>query len=74
MKLDRLMYLTVHIMTPGILLTVGLLWGHFISTKPIATNVMDNLAVIAIYYVISSIIWMLNMSTIRNIAESGRRR
>lgn len=69
MRLDKLMYVTVHIMTPGILLVVGLLWGHFVSGKPIGTNLTDNFSVIAIYYIIVSIIWMLNMKTIRNIAE-----
>ena len=74
MKLDKLMYLTVHVMTPGILLAVGLLWGHFIRAKPVFTNLVDNLSVIAIYYMISSVIWVLNMNTIRNIAENGRQR
>ena len=74
MKLDKLMYLTVHVMTPGILLTVGILWGHFISAKPVSTNLMDNLSVIAIYYLISSVIWLFNMKTIRSIAENEQRR
>lgn len=70
-KLDKLMYLTVHVMTPGILLAVGLLWGHFIRAKPATANLVDNLSVIAIYYIISSVIWMLNMKTIHNITENG---
>lgn len=74
MKLDKLMYLIVHVMTPGILLAVGLLWGHFIRSKPVSTNLMDNLSVIAIYYMISSVIWLFNMKTIRNIAENEQRR
>lgn len=67
MKLDKLMYLIVHVMTPGILLAVGLLWGHFIRAKPVSTNLVDNLSVIATYYMISSVIWLSNMKTIRNI-------
>lgn len=74
MKLDKLMYLIVHVMTPGILLAVGLLWGHFIRAKPVSTNLMDNLSVIAIYYLISSVIWLFNMKTIRSIAENEQRR
>ncbi|RNF41133.1 hypothetical protein [Planococcus salinus] len=68
MKLDKFLYLIVHLLTPVLTLVVGLLWGHFVSAKTFGTNVTDNLSVVAIYYVIVSVIWAMNAEKIRTLA------
>ncbi len=73
MTLDKLMYTMAHIITPILLLVIGILWGHFVSEKPIGMNLTDNLSVIAIYYIIISVIWTLNLNTIRELAKKNEK-
>lgn len=74
MKLDKLMYMMAHLITPVLLLIVGVFWGHFISNKPIASNLTDNLSVIAIYYIIISVIWTFNWGSIHNLAKKSEKK
>lgn len=67
------MYMMAHIITPILLLIIGILWGHFVSEKPIGMSLTDNLSVIAIYYIIISVIWTLNLNTIRELAKKNEK-
>lgn len=70
MKLDAFAYFIVHLLTPVLLLGLGLLWGHWIVEKPLANNVTDNLSIVAIYYVLVSIIWFLKFKDMRGIGTN----
>ncbi|MDA1478010.1 hypothetical protein [Bacillus changyiensis] len=69
MKFDKLLYSMVHIIMPFTLLIAFFLWGHFYLSKPVWENVTDNLSIVAIYYMLVSFFWLINIKNIRNVSQ-----
>ncbi|OQR53864.1 hypothetical protein [Bacillus sp. CDB3] len=56
-KVKKLLYLFVHLVGPLSYLTISTIWGAFFTTKSTFENISDNLCVMAIYYVLISLLW-----------------
>lgn len=56
LKLKKLLYVFVHLVGPLSYLTISTIWGAFFTTKSTFKNISDNLGVMAIYYVLMSLI------------------
>ncbi|NPC91872.1 hypothetical protein HOO54_06395 [Bacillus sp. WMMC1349] len=69
MKLDKLLYLMVHIVMPFVFFIAFFLWGHFYLSKPIWENITDNLSIIGIYYMLVSFFWFININNIRSASQ-----
>ncbi|PGS44820.1 hypothetical protein COC58_02145 [Bacillus cereus] len=57
LKLKKLLYVFVHLVGPLSYLTISTIWGAFFTTKSTFENISDNLGVMAIYYVLMSLLW-----------------
>ncbi|WP_369902347.1 hypothetical protein [Bacillus manliponensis] len=55
-KINKMIYLFVHFIFPVTYFTLSTAWGLFFTSKPLSTNIVDNLCIMAIYYVLASII------------------
>ncbi|PEQ07580.1 hypothetical protein CN587_00755 [Bacillus wiedmannii] len=56
-KVKKLLYVFVHLVGPLSYLTISTIWGVFFTTKSTFENISDNLGVMAIYYVLMSLLW-----------------
>lgn len=56
-KVKKLLYVFVHLVGPLSYLTISTIWGAFFTTKSIFENISDSLCVLAIYYVLMSLLW-----------------
>lgn len=56
-KVKKLLYVFVHLVGPLSYLTISTIWGAFSTTKSTFENISDNLGVMAIYYVLMSLLW-----------------
>ncbi|MES5864573.1 hypothetical protein [Bacillus cereus group sp. RP32] len=56
-KVKKLLYVFVHLVGPLSYLTISTIWGAFFTTKSTFENISDNLGVMAIYYVLMSLLW-----------------
>ncbi|MBE7095744.1 hypothetical protein [Bacillus cereus] len=56
-KVKKLLYVFVHLVSPLSYLTISTIWGAFFTTKSTFENISDNLGVMAIYYVLMSLLW-----------------
>ncbi|HDR7911964.1 hypothetical protein [Bacillus pretiosus] len=56
-KVKKLLYVFVHLVGPLSFLTISTIWGAFFTTKSTFENISDNLGVMAIYYVLMSLLW-----------------
>ncbi|AYF08543.1 MULTISPECIES: hypothetical protein [Bacillus] len=56
-KVKKLLYVFVHLVGPLSFLTISTIWGVFFTTKSTFENISDNLGVMAIYYVLISLLW-----------------
>lgn len=50
-------YLFAHVITPLTYFVVAVIWGHFVLSTPLWTNLTDNLSIMALYYVGISVLW-----------------
>ncbi|PFO69366.1 hypothetical protein COJ86_16365 [Bacillus cereus] len=57
LKVKKLLYVFVHLVGPLSYLTISTIWGAFFTTKSTFENISDNLGVVAIYYVLMSLLW-----------------
>ncbi|CAM4183842.1 hypothetical protein COE20_25570 [Bacillus cereus] len=57
LKVKKLLYVFVHLVGPLSYLTISTIWGAFFTTKSTFENISDNLGVMAIYYVLMSLLW-----------------
>ncbi|HDR4560824.1 hypothetical protein COE58_22410 [Bacillus cereus] len=57
LKVKKLLYVFVHLVGPLSFLTISTIWGVFFTTKSTFENISDNLGVMAIYYVLMSLLW-----------------
>ncbi|PEC52610.1 hypothetical protein COK56_16825 [Bacillus cereus] len=57
LKVKKLLYVFVHLVGPLSYLTISTIWGDFFTTKSTFENISDNLGVMAIYYVLMSLLW-----------------
>ncbi|MDA1677106.1 MULTISPECIES: hypothetical protein [unclassified Bacillus cereus group] len=58
LKVKKLLYVFVHLVGPLSYLTISTIWGAFFTTKSTFENISDNLGVMAIYYVLMSLLWV----------------
>ncbi|MFK4425807.1 MULTISPECIES: hypothetical protein [Bacillus] len=56
-KVKKLLYVFVHLVFPLSYLTISIIWGAFFTSKSTFENISDNLCVMAIYYVLISLLW-----------------
>ncbi|MGY2610135.1 hypothetical protein [Bacillus pretiosus] len=56
-KVKKLLYVFVHLVGPLSFLTISIIWGAFFTTKSTFENLSDSLCVMAIYYVLMSLMW-----------------
>ncbi|EJP88400.1 MULTISPECIES: hypothetical protein [Bacillus cereus group] len=56
-KVKKLLYVFVHLVGPLSFLTISTIWGAFFTTKSTFENISDSLCVMAIYYVLISLLW-----------------
>ncbi|MED0902916.1 hypothetical protein CN327_20935 [Bacillus cereus] len=56
-KVKKLLYVFVHLVGPLSYLIISTIWGVFFTTKSTFENISDNLGVMAIYYVLMSLLW-----------------
>ncbi|SIR43886.1 hypothetical protein SAMN05878494_3833 [Bacillus cereus] len=56
-KVKKLLYVFVHLVGPLSYLTISTIWGAFFTSKSTFENISDNLGVMAIYYVLMSLLW-----------------
>ncbi|MGU3368539.1 hypothetical protein [Bacillus sp. SRB_28] len=56
-KVKKILYILVHLVFPLSYLTISIIWGAFFTTKSTFENISDNLCVMAIYYVLMSLLW-----------------
>lgn len=56
-KVKKLLYVFVHLVGPLSFLTISTIWGAFFTTKSTFKNISDSLCVMAIYYVLISLLW-----------------
>ncbi|WP_382735028.1 hypothetical protein, partial [Streptomyces sp. NPDC056683] len=56
-KVKKLLYVFVHLVGPLSFLTISTIRGAFFTTKSTFENISDNLGVMAIYYVLMSLLW-----------------
>ncbi|MGG0303153.1 hypothetical protein ABEY59_15150 [Bacillus albus] len=56
-KVKKLLYVFVHLVGPLSYLTISTILGAFFTTKSTFENISDNLGVMAIYYVLMSLLW-----------------
>ncbi|MGH1041774.1 hypothetical protein COM23_09835 [Bacillus wiedmannii] len=56
-KVKKLLYVFVHLVGPLSYLTISTIWGAFFTTKSTFGNISDNLGMMAIYYVLMSLLW-----------------
>lgn len=57
-KVKKLLYVLVHLVGPLSFLTISIIWGAFFTTKSTFENISDSLCVMAIYYVLMSLLWV----------------
>ncbi|OAK07517.1 hypothetical protein A6280_01685 [Bacillus wiedmannii] len=57
LKVKKLLYVFVHLVGPLSYLTISTIWGAFFTSKSTFENISDNLGVMAIYYVLMSLLW-----------------
>ncbi|MFU2029607.1 hypothetical protein CN582_17920 [Bacillus wiedmannii] len=57
LNVKKLLYVFVHLVGPLSYLTISTIWGAFFTTKSTFENISDNLGVMAIYYVLMSLLW-----------------
>lgn len=69
MKFDNLLYLMVHIVMPFTIFIIFFLWGNFFLSKPVWENLTDNLSIVAIYYMLVSLLWLINIRNIRKAVQ-----
>ena len=68
-KVKNYIYALVHIIAPIIYLVLSITWGHFFNTKPLWDNMIDNLCIIAIWYIGMSILWFFSSDYIDSQVE-----
>ncbi|MGG0649351.1 hypothetical protein ABE083_21330 [Bacillus mycoides] len=56
-KVKKILYILVHLVFPLSYLTISIIWGAFFTSKSTFENISDNLCVMAIYYVLMSLLW-----------------
>ncbi|MGZ7150456.1 hypothetical protein [Bacillus sp. BC08] len=56
-KVKKLLYVFAHLVGPLSYLTISTIWGAFFTTKSTFENISDNFGVMAIYYVLMSLLW-----------------
>ncbi|MCU5702822.1 hypothetical protein COF37_21045 [Bacillus wiedmannii] len=56
-KVKKVLYVFIHLVGPLSYLTISTIWGAFFTTKSTFENISDNLGVMAIYYVLMSLLW-----------------
>ncbi|WP_242311170.1 hypothetical protein [Bacillus cereus group sp. BfR-BA-01331] len=56
-KVKKLLYVFVHLVGPLSFLTISTIWGAFFTSKSTFENISDSLCVMAIYYVLISLLW-----------------
>ncbi|HDR6316786.1 TPA: hypothetical protein QCU53_003578 [Bacillus thuringiensis] len=56
-KVKKLLYVLIHLVGPLSYLTISTIWGAFFTTKSTFENISDSLCVMAIYYVLMSLLW-----------------
>ncbi|MFK4290352.1 cellobiose-specific phosphotransferase system component IIC [Bacillus sp. RC240] len=56
-KVKKILYVFVHLVFPLSYLTISIIWGAFFTSKSTFENISDNLCVMAIYYVLMSLLW-----------------
>ncbi|MGH0946618.1 hypothetical protein [Bacillus mycoides] len=56
-KVKKLLYVFVHFVGPLSFLTISTIWGAFFTSKSTFENISDSLCVMAIYYVLISLMW-----------------
>ncbi|MED1055190.1 hypothetical protein [Bacillus mycoides] len=56
-KVKKILYIFVHLVGPLSFLTISTIWGAFFTTKSTFENISDSLCVMAIYYVLISLMW-----------------
>ncbi|MCQ6527238.1 hypothetical protein ACQVPJ_08335 [Bacillus mycoides] len=56
-KVKKLLYVFVHLVGPLSFLTISTIWGAFFTSKSTFENISDSLCVMAIYYVLISLMW-----------------
>ncbi|MDM5269575.1 hypothetical protein [Bacillus wiedmannii] len=57
LKVKKLLYVFVHLVGPLSYLTISTIWGAFFTSNSTFENISDNLGVMAIYYVLMSLLW-----------------
>lgn len=55
-KVKKLLYVFVHLVGPLSFLTISTIWGAFFTSKSTFENISDSLCVMAIYYVLISLL------------------
>ncbi|ASK63899.1 hypothetical protein CFK37_17910 [Virgibacillus phasianinus] len=68
-KVKKFLYAFVHIIAPIMYLAISLIWGYLFTSKPLWINITDNLSILAIWYIIISILWLVNIAYIDKQAE-----
>ncbi|KMP94000.1 hypothetical protein COL68_11115 [Bacillus wiedmannii] len=56
-KVKKVLYVFIHLVGPLSYLTISTIWEAFFTTKSTFENISDNLGVMAIYYVLMSLLW-----------------
>ncbi|CAM4203976.1 hypothetical protein BAMA_02640 [Bacillus manliponensis] len=69
-KVNKTIYLFVHFIFPVTLFALSTIWGVFFSAKSISTNIVDNLCIMAIYYVLASIAWFFYFNRLQKNVEA----
>ncbi|MDT2191612.1 hypothetical protein [Paenibacillus larvae] len=69
MNVHKFLYLMVHIVTPLTYFIVSIVWGYFALSKSTWENMLSNLSIMGIYYLLVSVFWITNMKTIDKVME-----
>ncbi|WP_186577927.1 hypothetical protein [Aquibacillus kalidii] len=68
-KVLKLLYALIHIIAPIFYLVLSLIWGHFFTSKTMWENVIDNLGILAIFYLGISLLWFFSIDYLDGQAE-----
>lgn len=69
MNVHKFLYLMVHIVTPLTYFIVSIVWGYSALSKSTWENMLSNLSIMGIYYLLVSVFWITNMKTIDKVME-----
>ncbi|MBD1373977.1 hypothetical protein IC620_16670 [Hazenella sp. IB182357] len=74
MKLNKTLFVMIHIVTPYLYFTTYTLWGHIGLQKPIWENISANLSIVGIYYMIVSLFWVPQIKNIEKVEREISRK